>query len=78
MEFTLSTSGNFYSNEEQMEKYEKLGFTFVTADAYEDMKIKGCPKIIINSLEDLIALQKDLAQELIIREGHIRIYDNYE
>lgn len=45
---------------------------------YQDhYKIIKKPYIIIDSLERLMDLIKDVKEELIIDEGHILIYDGY-
>jgi hypothetical protein len=75
MEFTLSTSGHFYPEDDRRKELEKFGFTFKKSK-YKRFMIDGSPIIEINSLEELIKLA-DQFHEIIVRNGFIEIYDDY-
>jgi hypothetical protein len=76
MEFTLSTTGYFYPNEDDRKKYEELGFKFGPSDYLEFRKLGINPSIDFNSLEELIAFANKFG-DIIVSEGHIEIYDDY-
>lgn len=84
MEWTLSTSGNFYSVEDA-KKLEKLGFKFEKDDSFPNQSrymiddYETNNKITINNLEDLEQLQKTIDSQLIINFENktIEIYDDY-
>ena len=76
MEFELSTTGYFYPNKEDRTKYEKLGFKFEHSDYLKFKKSNGNPKIIFNSLDDLIKFANEFG-DIIVSDGHIEIYDDY-
>jgi hypothetical protein len=75
MEFTLSTSGHFYSQADRRKELEEIGFTFKPSD-YKDFTIEGSPTIEINSLEELIQFA-DKFGEIIVGNGSIEIYNDY-
>lgn len=79
---TSSLGGNYVCDyEEQLQKY---GYKVEERTGYNDM-IYMVSTIEINSLEDLMNLQKDVVEELIIdfsnenpdHEPFIEIYDGY-
>ena len=78
MKFLLSTSGNFYS-EEQAEELKTLGFKF-TETRPEKKKNLFMPtesvEIEINTLEELVAFSEKWGN-LIISPKTIEIYDDY-
>jgi hypothetical protein len=76
MEFTLSTAGYFYPNEDDRKKYEELGFKFEPSDYLKFRKLDINPSIDFNSLEELIAFANKFG-DIIVSEGHIEIYDDY-
>jgi len=76
MEFTLSTTGFFYPNEEDRKKYEELGFKFEPSDYLKFKKSNVNPSVDFNSLEELIAFVNKFG-DIIVSEGHIEIYDDY-
>ena len=70
-----------YSYEKQLQKY---GYKVEERNAYNDARYM-VSTIEINSLEDLVNLQKDVVEELIVdftsenpnHEPFIEIYDNW-
>lgn len=79
MRFELSTSSySYFSSDKGVEKLEKLGFKFEKNQrCLKDVSISGEPEVEINSLEELLDLQKELVAPLIIYENTIEIHDNY-
>lgn len=75
MIFTISTTGNHYSNLEDINKLEDIGFTFKKLDNNR-FKIEGRPKVEINTLDELIQFSIKHG-ELILLENHIQILDDY-
>jgi hypothetical protein len=76
MEFELATAGYFYPEKEKREKLEKLGFTFKPSD-YKYFSIRGNPKIVFNSLEELMDFIKLIGEDVVVGDGTITIYDDY-
>ena len=78
MKFTLTTTGNFYTDEDQIEKLKGLGFEFIEDSVINDLyEIKeGFQEIEINSLEELIKFTENYG-EIILNENEIEIYDDY-
>lgn len=75
MEFTLSTSGYFYSDPDKMNRLEEFGFTFRKTSS-DNFAIEGEPKIQINSLEELIQFSNKFG-EIVLVDKSIEIYDDY-
>ncbi|MHB8096085.1 MAG: hypothetical protein ACYDEI_00305 [Erysipelotrichaceae bacterium] len=78
MKFELSTSGNFYSKSEHVNRLIDLGFEF---KPYEDRFMivddyENHPTIEINFLDELMSFI-DAYGEIIINRNSIEIYDNY-
>lgn len=79
MTFELTTSGNFYSNENKS-VLETLGFEFEYDGTFSDQpySMTTCnTSIEINSLEELLDLSNSLSSDLIIGAESIEIYDDY-
>lgn len=75
MEFTLTTSGDFYPNKERRTELEQIGFTFRPSN-YKGFIIVGEPTIDIKDLNELIQFA-DKWGEIIVGDGTIEIYDDY-
>lgn len=77
MKFTLTTTGYFYTDEDQIEKLKGLGFEFTQDALLNIFEIKeGSKEIEINSLEDLVKFTENYG-EIILNENEIEIYDDY-
>ena len=77
MKFTLTTTGDFYTDEDQIEKLKGLGFEFTQDSLLNIFEIKeGSKEIEINSLEDLVKFTENYG-EIILNENEIEIYDDY-
>lgn len=88
MKYQLETVKYFYRDKEEMEKLEKLGFTFEktkyftysidmedsTASREGDYCICGEPTIELSSLEELAEFIKEYGQ-IVMDKGTIEIYD---
>ena len=76
MNFTLSTSGRSYP-EDDCQELQALGFTFRKGSYIPNaVIIEGSPEVEIGSLEELIEFSNKWGT-LIISEGSIEIYDDY-
>lgn len=76
MEFTLRTSGHFYS-EAEMAPLQTLGFIFEkTSYKNNPFLIKGEPKIIIDTLDELVKFI-DTYGKIVVDKETIEIYNDY-
>lgn len=71
MKFNLSTSGWSYSEQDEISRLEKLGFTFGPRKY-----IAGEPTIEINTLDELMEFVKEYGQ-IVLDIDTIEIYDDY-
>jgi hypothetical protein len=75
MEFTVTTSGNFYHDAKKRTALKKIGFTFKESD-YKEFTIVGEPIVDIIDLKELIQFA-DKWGKIIVGNGNIEIYDDY-
>lgn len=75
MKFTVTTSGYFYYDQEEIAKLKEIGFTFKSSHR-KQFEIKGEPTVEIKDLKELMQFV-DKWDEVIITDGNIEIYNDY-
>lgn len=76
MKFKLYTAGNFYPEEKDRQRLQKLGFSFKNTGSYHGPSIEGDPEIEINTLEELMQFI-EVYGSIILDKSNIQIYDDY-
>lgn len=83
MKFKLSTVGSIYElkdKKDTVERLKKFGFEFEERVYYNKSYLQKATDYIeidISTLEELIALSVKSNHDLIVRDGEIEIYDDY-